>query len=64
MINDLAGQKGKKADISIRINPEIEAGTHHYITTGTRENKFGKEFPLKQLEINKMPKYMQQVQFF
>ena len=41
VINDLAGQKGKKADISIRINPEIEAGTHHYITTGTRENKFG-----------------------
>ena len=41
IIDDLAGQMGKKADISIRINPEIEAGTHHYITTGTRENKFG-----------------------
>ncbi len=41
VINEIAGGLGKKANVSIRINPEMEAGTHHYITTGTRENKFG-----------------------
>lgn len=41
VINELAGKLGKIANISMRINPEIEAGTHHYITTGTKENKFG-----------------------
>ncbi|XOV95350.1 MAG: diaminopimelate decarboxylase [Bacteroidota bacterium] len=41
VINEIADQLGKVAKISIRINPEMEAGTHHYITTGTRENKFG-----------------------
>lgn len=41
IISEIAGQMGKTANVSIRINPEMEAGTHHYITTGTRENKFG-----------------------
>ncbi len=41
VINQMAEGLGKKANVSVRINPEMEAGTHHYITTGTRENKFG-----------------------
>ena len=41
VINEIAGSKGKKPNISIRINPAIDAGTHHKITTGTKENKFG-----------------------
>lgn len=41
VINQLAGEKGKSASIALRINPEIDAHTHHYITTGTKENKFG-----------------------
>ena len=41
VVNEIAGDLGKIARISVRINPEVEAGTHHYITTGTRENKFG-----------------------
>lgn len=41
VINEIAGTKGKKANISFRINPAIDAGTHHYITTGAKENKFG-----------------------
>ena len=55
VINEIAGQLGKKANISIRINPEMEAGTHHYITTGTRENKFGisSEELLKNLDMIK-----------
>ena len=38
---DIAGKLGKTAPVSIRINPDVDAGTHPYISTGLRENKFG-----------------------
>jgi diaminopimelate decarboxylase len=41
IINDLAKAKGKTANVAIRINPNVDAHTHHYITTGLEENKFG-----------------------
>ena len=41
IINDLAQAKNKKANIAIRINPNVDAHTHHFITTGQEENKFG-----------------------
>lgn len=41
VINQLAEKKGKKARIAIRINPDVDAHTHEYITTGKNENKFG-----------------------
>ncbi len=41
VINILAGQMDTKASVSIRLNPNIEAKTHKYITTGLQENKFG-----------------------
>jgi len=41
IINDLAKAKNKKASVAIRINPNVDAHTHHYITTGLDENKFG-----------------------
>ena len=41
VINDLASKKGKVANVAIRINPNVNAKTHHYITTGLKENKFG-----------------------
>lgn len=41
VINDLAGKRKKTADIALRINPNIDPKTHHYITTGLEENKFG-----------------------
>ena len=41
VINSLAGKAGKTANITIRINPNIRAGTHEFITTGVEENKFG-----------------------
>jgi diaminopimelate decarboxylase len=41
IINELAGKKGKKAKIALRINPDVNANTHKYITTGLKENKFG-----------------------
>lgn len=40
-INDVAGRVGKKAPISIRVNPDVDAQTHPYISTGLKENKFG-----------------------
>ena len=42
-INEVAGCLNKIAPISIRINPNIDAGTHPYISTGLKENKFGIE---------------------
>lgn len=41
VINELACRKGKVADIALRINPNVDAHTHQYITTGLEENKFG-----------------------
>jgi diaminopimelate decarboxylase len=41
VINELAGIKGKVARVAIRINPNVDAYTHHNITTGLDENKFG-----------------------
>ena len=37
----LAATAGKRAPVSLRVNPDIDARTHPYITTGLRENKFG-----------------------
>ena len=41
IINELAIAKGKTAQVALRINPNVSAHTHHYITTGLNENKFG-----------------------
>lgn len=41
IINALAGEAGQKARVALRINPHVDAHTHHYITTGLEENKFG-----------------------
>lgn len=40
-IEAIAKSLGKKAPVALRVNPEIDAHTHHYITTGLAENKFG-----------------------
>ncbi|MFC2773169.1 MAG: diaminopimelate decarboxylase [Segatella oris] len=41
VINELAGTKGKVANVAFRINPDVGAHTHSSITTGLAENKFG-----------------------
>ena len=41
VINELANLKNKVAQIALRINPNVDAYTHKYITTGLEENKFG-----------------------
>lgn len=48
VIDELAGRLGVVANVSLRINPNIDANTHHYITTGLDENKFG--VPTSELE--------------
>ncbi len=40
-LNEVAGSLGKRAPISLRVNPDVDAKTHPYISTGLKENKFG-----------------------
>ena len=41
MLSSIAASKGRAANISVRVNPDIDAKTHHKIATGKAENKFG-----------------------
>ncbi len=41
LLDEIAGRVGRKAAVSIRVNPDIDPQTHPYISTGLRENKFG-----------------------
>ncbi|MBM4207404.1 MAG: diaminopimelate decarboxylase [Gammaproteobacteria bacterium] len=43
-INNLAGQLEVVAPVSFRVNPDVDAQTHPYISTGLKENKFGIDF--------------------
>lgn len=41
LINDVAAAHGADAPVSLRVNPDVDARTHPYISTGLKENKFG-----------------------
>jgi diaminopimelate decarboxylase len=41
VLNELASKSGKVAKVALRLNPNVSAKTHKYITTGLHENKFG-----------------------
>ncbi len=41
LIDALAHRRGKKARVALRVNPDVEADTHHYISTGKLAHKFG-----------------------
>jgi diaminopimelate decarboxylase len=43
-LNEVAAGMGKRAPISLRVNPNVDAKTHPYISTGLKENKFGVAF--------------------
>ena len=43
-LNEVAARLGKKAPISLRVNPDVDPKTHPYISTGLKENKFGVAF--------------------
>ncbi|ADC63009.1 diaminopimelate decarboxylase [Allochromatium vinosum] len=40
-IDRIAGELGVRAPVSLRVNPDVDPQTHHYISTGLKENKFG-----------------------
>ena len=40
-LQKVAAELGVKAPVSLRVNPDVDAGTHPYISTGLKENKFG-----------------------
>lgn len=62
IINELAAKNGKKAKVAFRINPNVQADTHHYITTGLDENKFGISMTDLEAVLDRM-KEMQNIQF-
>ncbi|GAB2476169.1 diaminopimelate decarboxylase [Hymenobacter qilianensis] len=41
VLNELAGGQNRRARVALRVNPNVDAQTHHYITTGLEANKFG-----------------------
>lgn len=41
VLAQVAAEKGKVANVSLRVNPDVDANTHPYISTGLKENKFG-----------------------
>ena len=47
-IAEIAAQRGKIAPVSLRVNPDVDAMSHPYISTGLRENKFGVEMEAAQ----------------
>ncbi len=55
VINEMAHIHGLKANISVRINPDIDAHTHKYVTTGLYENKFG----ISNHEFDKLIEFIQ-----
>ena len=55
VINEMAHHYGVRASISVRINPDIDAHTHKYVTTGLYENKFG----ISQHEFDKLIEILQ-----
>lgn len=57
VIDELAAKHGKKANVSLRINPNIDAHTHKHITTGLSENKFGLDLTLLPKLIDSLREY-------
>ncbi|MBI5111487.1 MAG: diaminopimelate decarboxylase [Rhodovulum sp.] len=41
LLSEIAAHKGRRAAVSLRVNPDVDAGTHQKISTGKAENKFG-----------------------
>ncbi len=57
VLNQLAKKLGKKATVAVRLNPNIAAKTHKYITTGKNENKFGINPQNLQELFSKLPEW-------
>ena len=44
LVESVAAARGARAPVALRVNPEVDAGTHPYVSTGMRESKFGVSF--------------------
>lgn len=58
LLQEVAADMGKQAPVSLRINPDVDAGTHPYISTGLKENKFGigiKQAPAAYQRAHELP---------
>lgn len=60
-INQIAAEIGKTAPISLRVNPDVDAHTHPYISTGLKENKFGVSVDVAR-DVYRLAKTLQNVQ--
>ncbi len=61
VINELAQKQGKKAKISIRVNPDVDPKTHPYISTGLRTSKFGIDID-EALDVYKLAKKLENIE--
>lgn len=59
-LNEVAAETGKQAPISLRVNPNVDAKTHPYISTGLKENKFGVAYE-EALSIYRLAAAMQNI---
>ena len=62
VINELAQQVGKVANVCLRINPDVEAHTHAHIVTGKAENKFGIALP-DMMHVIELAQSLSHIQF-
>ena len=58
MINTIARTLGKRVSVALRLNPDVAARTHKYITTGKSENKFGLDFSMATSIFKNRGKYL------
>ena len=54
IMSALASERGKRVTVALRVNPNIDAHTHEYITTGLKENKFGIDLRVLEDAIKKV----------
>ncbi|MDE6018063.1 MAG: diaminopimelate decarboxylase [Muribaculaceae bacterium] len=54
ILSELSAQRGKRVTVALRVNPNIDAHTHEYITTGLKENKFGIDMRMLDEAIKKV----------
>ncbi|MGA7720618.1 MAG: diaminopimelate decarboxylase [Ignavibacteriaceae bacterium] len=60
LINEIAGSMNKTARVALRVNPDVDAETHPYISTGLAENKFGVD-PVTALKLYRMQKDLKNI---
>ncbi|AIL65532.1 Diaminopimelate decarboxylase [Rickettsiales bacterium Ac37b] len=59
LLNQIAGELGKQANVALRVNPDVDGMTHHKISTGKKDNKFG----IYWTEIEKIAKEIQSLHY-